>query len=349
VAAGLVAILRRQRCLAFALAILGGLLATELAVPVPWLIGGMTACAVATLAGVPLAGPPAWTERLVRVIIGVSLGPSIAASVVSTGAGLGPIVVTALALVTLTVLGGTWWFERRLGLSRAAAYLAAMPGGLSMLLSMTDGIGERPAVLLAHTVRIVIVVVSISLLASTLGVSPEARPVLASLDLGRAGDWPLVLALIGLFYGVCERVRFPGAHVILTMIATALLAGLTPLAVREPEVLKTVAMLVLGVVLGIEIARGERSRYLATFCGSAVYTVVVMAAGAGAAYGIAHRVDASFLVLFLALAPGGIAEVSLIALALGLDAGLVALVHGVRFLYIVVAGPLGLWWLGRGR
>jgi|GEM_PF-2000621 len=276
-----------------------------------------------------------------RGVIGVSLGPSIAASVTATGTGLGPIVFAAVALVAVAVLGGTWWFVHRLGLSRAAACLTAMPGGLSMLLSMADGISDRTLVLLVHTVRVVIVIVSISLLARALGVPPESRTVLSTLEVGRAGDWPVVVGLIGLFFAVCERLRFPGVHVILTMGVTGLLVGLTPLAVHEPELLKSIAMLVLGVVLGIEVAQGERGRYLATFSSSTAYTLVVMALGAMAAFGLASRVDAPFLVLFLAFAPGGIAEVSLVALALGLDAGLVALVPGARFLFIVPAGPLG--------
>jgi len=73
----------------------------------------------------------------------------------------------------------------------------------------------------------------------------------------------------------------------------------------------------------------------------------VMLVGALVALALARLVEPSFLVLFLALAPGGIAEVSLVTLALGLDAGLVALVHSCRFLFIVVAGPLGLHWLTR--
>src|SRR3546814_9376692 len=44
--------------------------------------------------------------------------------------------------------------------------------------------------------------------------------------------------------------------------------------------------------------------------------------------------------IFLAFAPGGVAEMSLIALALSLDAALVATHHIVRILLIVVITPL---------
>jgi len=216
------------RLLAVAIGIVGALCALALTVPIPWLTGSLAACALCSVAGLKLSPPPDGIERLMRMVIGVSLGPSIAGSLASSSAGLTGVLATALALVALSVLLGARWFAYRLSLAPASAYLCAMPGGLSMLLGMADGIPDRTPVLLAHTVRVVTVVLVVSVLARVLGVPPVAAPLLA-------------------------------------------------------------------------------------------------------------------------FAPGGIAEVSLVALALGLDAGLVALVHGVRFLFIVLAGPVGLWWLSRRR
>lgn len=44
--------------------------------------------------------------------------------------------------------------------------------------------------------------------------------------------------------------------------------------------------------------------------------------------------------MLLAFAPGGVAEMSLVALALGIDAAYVATHHVVRIFIIVVAAPL---------
>jgi uncharacterized membrane protein AbrB (regulator of aidB expression) len=46
------------------------------------------------------------------------------------------------------------------------------------------------------------------------------------------------------------------------------------------------------------------------------------------------------VVLLLAYAPGGVAEMSLIALAIGADAGFVAVHHLVRIVCVMVAVPL---------
>ena len=335
------------RALALGVGVAGGLVALYARVPVPWLIGSLGACALAAGAGLPLAAPPPVWERLMRVAIGVTLGPSIAASLGSASGQIGLVVVAALLVTVASVTLGTRWFEHRLALARPSAYLAAMPGGLSMLLALAGDVPDRTLVVLAHTVRVVIVVVSMSLLARGLGVPPEHAPLAATLDPGDAASWWALAALIAGFFAFAERVHVPGGHVIVTMAGTALLAAFTDLPIDPPALLKSVAMLVVGVTLGMEVASGPRGRYGAAFASSALFTAALMALGALAALGLSRAGDAHFLVLFLALAPGGIAEVSLVALALGLDAGLVALVHACRFGFIVVAGPAGLYLFGR--
>jgi hypothetical protein len=53
--------------------------------------------------------------------------------------------------------------------------------------------------------------------------------------------------------------------------------------------------------------------------------------------------------LMLAFAPGGLAEMSLIAIAIGADAAFVATHHVVRIFLIVVLAPLAFRFVKRGR
>ncbi|NND92725.1 MAG: hypothetical protein HKN42_17860 [Granulosicoccus sp.] len=324
------------------LGIAGGGIALLLQFPIPWLLGSLLFCAVGSRAGLPVRSLPGVLERWMRVAIGVSLGPSVASSMQVSGADLPFAVVAALGITTLTVAAGTPWFEQRVGLPRPAAFLCALPGGLSMLLALSGDTGNRAEVLLVHAVRVVIVVVSISLLARMLGVPPEPDPLLASLDWHNDTS-PWVLAgLVIVCFMLAERLRIAGGHVIIPMIIAACIAAFTEIDIAPPMVVKTIAMLVFGMVIGCEVANGPRERYYQLFAASAVFTIVIMAVAAMFAMVLTQLIDQHFLVLFLSLAPGGIAEVSLVALALGLDAGLVALVHSCRFIYIITAGPVGL-------
>jgi len=331
--------------LSVVLGICGSIVAVWLQLPIPWLLGSLFVCALALGIGLPLGHLPNTLERWMRVAIGVSLGPSVATSVTNSAGDLPFAITAAVVVTTLTVVMGTRWFESRTSLGRPSAFLTALPGGLSMLLAMAGDVGNRAQVLLAHTVRVVFVVVSISLLARVLGVPPEADPLMASLDWSNETSPITLTVLIVVSFFIAERLHIAGGHVIFPMILTAFLTGFTDIALEPPMIVKTVAMLVFGIVLGCEVASGPRGSYARLSAASVIFTIVVMLFGAAIAWGLTQVIDQSFLVLFLALAPGGIAEVSLIALALGLDAGLVALVHSCRFLYIILAGPIGLRWL----
>ena len=328
---------------AVAVGIAGALVAVALRLPIPWMLGSLAACAAATAAGLPMRALPNVVERWMRVAIGVSLGPSVAASLARSGGRLPLAIGAAVVIVTASVALGTRWFERRGGLPRPAAYLTSLPGGLSMLLAMAgDALGNRAQVLMAHTVRVVFVVVSVSLLARALGIPTSPAPLAASLELSSDGSpWPIAALVVGGF-ALAERLRVAGGHVIFPMALTALLAAFTDWSLVPPPIVKTAALLTFGIVLGCEVAGGPRETYGRLFRASLAFTIAFMAAGAALAVALDAATGLGFLVLFLALAPGGIAEVSLVALALGLDAGLVALVHACRFLYIVLAAPVGL-------
>lgn len=327
---------------AVAIGVVGSLLAVAVHLPIPWMLGALLACAIATASGLEVVTLPNVVERWMRVAIGVSLGPSVAASLDNSGGHMPLAIIATLGIVTTSVVLGTRWFEQQGPLPRPAAYLTSLPGGLSMLLAMAGDTGNRAQVLMAHTVRVVFVVVSISLLARVLGIATTGAPVMDSLQWSSdTSPWLLAGLIVGGFL-LAERLRIAGGHVIFPMLLTALLAAVTEWSLAPPPLLKTLALLVFGIVLGCEVAGGPRETYGKLFRASLVFTIAFMACAALLAYVLNNTTGLGFLVLFLALAPGGIAEVSLVALALGLDAGLVALVHAVRFLYIILAGPVGL-------
>ena len=324
----------------FLVGIVGSLVALFLSLPIPWMLGSLLFCATAKLLGLPIQPAHSSIERWMRVAIGVFLGPSVAHSIQHAGSDLPFAIAAAILVTTITVIGGTVWFQRRVQLPLRSSFMSAFPGGLSMLLALAGDIGNRAEVLLIHAVRVVIVVVSISLLARVLGVPLEPNPFMASLQWSTESSvWVLIGLIVSCFF-ISEKLRWAGGHVLIPMIITALLTYFTDVVIAPPALLKTCALLVFGIVIGCEVANGPRHSYLKLFSASSIFTVVIMGLAAALALVMTRFIDQGFMVLFLALAPGGIAEVSLVAFALGLDAGLVALVHSCRFIYIISAGPI---------
>jgi hypothetical protein len=69
-------------------------------------------------------------------------------------------------------------------------------------------------------------------------------------------------------------------------------------------------------------------------------SLILLAITAGFSLGLGAATGLSLPALFLGFAPGGVAEMSLIALALGADAAFVSTHHVARIFIVVVAAPI---------
>ncbi len=115
------------------------------------------------------------------------------------------------------------------------------------------------------------------------------------------------------------------------------LAGWT--AARPPAELVAAAQVVVGTAIGCRFA-GAGVRLIArTIVAAAGGTLVLLAVTLAVALLLHATTGLPTSALILAFAPGGLAEMSLIALALSMDAAFVATHHLVRIFLIVVLAP----------
>jgi hypothetical protein len=154
------------------------------------------------------------------------------------------------------------------------------------------------------------------------------------------GDLAL-LALCGVagFFGA-RALRIPAAPVVGPMILSAIihLAGWT--SAPPPAVLVAAAQVVVGAAIGCRFAGVGLGFILRIVTAAAGVTLVLMAVTLLVAWLIHLATGLPAEALVLAFAPGGLAEMSLIALALSMDAAFVATHHIVRIFLIVVLAPL---------
>jgi membrane AbrB-like protein len=124
------------------------------------------------------------------------------------------------------------------------------------------------------------------------------------------------------------------------------LAGWT--AAKPPVELVAAAQVVVGTAIGCRFAGVGVGLIRRAVVAAAGGTVVLMAASIAFAFGLNALTGLPTEALVLAFAPGGLAEMSLIAIAVSADAAFVATHHVVRIFLIVVCAPL-VFRLMRGR
>lgn len=320
---------------------LGGWCFRALGLPLPWTLGAMAAAALLTLA------PSRWTlpaacRDAARPVIGVLAGSAFTPAVVAGMLGWWQALPVLAGFLLLSTLAGQAFFRRLCGFDRATAVFAAMPGGLGemTLLGSQHGADTRRLVLV-HSVRIVTVVFTVPFIVSGMvpgGIAPagHAQAALAGTPL----DWALLLGCAVLGGVAGRRLRALGGVMILPMLLSAAAHGAGLTALAPPGWLVAAMQVVIGCITGARFAGARWPEVrLAVLQGLAWTTILLLLAGL-AAWLTAWAVGMPLPAMFLALAPGGFAEMSIIAFTIGIEVAFVVTCHVFRTLFVLLAAPL---------
>ncbi|MEJ2125750.1 MAG: AbrB family transcriptional regulator [Alphaproteobacteria bacterium] len=206
----------------------GGVVATFLHLPAPWLLGSMLAVASVGFTKVPLSSPP-WLVNVVLPVIGVSLGSGITqetvAGIVKWPVSLG-VLLTAVAV---SVTASSAFLIRLGGWDRATAFFASVPGALSqVLIYATYTKANMALVTLTQMFRLLMLMLTLPFLVKLFTHLPSA----ATPALHVSTNWGNSLLEIGvgaLIGYPLLKLRFPAALLIGGMVASAIghLSGLT--------------------------------------------------------------------------------------------------------------------------
>lgn len=336
--------------LALAIGALGGWLAHLAQLPLAWMIGAMVATTVAAIAGAQVA-LPLRLRNLFIVVLGVMLGsgfrPELLERLGEWSISLGTLPLYCAA----SGLAGYLYFRRFCGYDRPTAYFAAMPGGLSEMILVGSAMGGDPRLIsLTHASRVLIVVLLLPFAFQILlHYDPGSRPPIG----GALGDlaWRDVAllggaALLGTL--AANALRLPAAQIVGPMLVSAAihLAGWTE--ATPPADLVATAQVVIGTAIGCRFAGTAVGFVLRAVRLALGATLLMLAVTLATALAVQALTGLPTPYLVLAYAPGGLAEMSLVALALAFDAAFVATHHIVRIVLVVVLAP-ALYRLSGGR
>lgn len=328
--------------LAFALGLglAGGFMADGIGVPLAWMIGPMVFVAVAAISGVPVCVPNQLRTVMVA-ILGIMLGSAFTPEIVSGATQWLPS-MGALVLYSAIVTAILCVYLRRVGgFDPVTAYFASVPGGLNQMI-LTGGSlgGDSATVSLIHALRIFLVVGTVPLWFTLTagyerpeGLVPGATNEIALIELGilaavavggAAGAWLL---------------KVPAGPLVGPMVLSGVLHATGVVEGRPPALLVVVALLVVGASIGARFAGIRPSLVFRALLLGLGATVVMLVTSGLFAFVLSAATGIGATTIFLAFVPGGLAEMSLVALALNLDPAFVSAHHVVRIALLVFLAP----------
>jgi membrane AbrB-like protein len=314
----------------------GGVVFAYLGLPAAWLSGGMVAVALLAAANraVPLA---AAFRQAALVFAGVGLGSGVTPAMLgSLSRYPASLAILAFALVAITFSAAAY-LSRMPGWTRETAFFAALPGALSLTLTLaaTHGADLRRVAIVQVLRVFVLIAVLPPLIGTTLAQGPPA--------VVRASDPPgLLLLVTGLAFvaGLAlERIGV-ATGMLLGAIAVSSFAHASGFAPgRLPLWFQISGQVLVGAWTGSRFVGFDWNllvHSLKAAFGGFVVSFLVAAACAGLATFLLAIPYAETLVAF---APGALEAMTILAFALGLDPLYVGSHHLARFFLIALLLP----------
>lgn len=329
-----------QRALTLCFACFGTALFWWLGLPLPFLFGPMTACLIAALAHAPIKGF-GQVSVAARTILGVAVGASITPDLAAELPKMAASVALVPVFILLIGLVGVPFFRRLWGFDTTTAYYAAMPGGLQdMVIFGTEAGGNPRALSLIHATRVLIIVTLAPVFLTVFYGAGLTNPIGAPATEIPLHELALMVgaALVGWKGG--ERVGLFGASILGPMIVTAILSLAGLIHARPPREAILLAQFFIGCGIGIHFI-GVTLRELRRIVAAGVAYVIVLAIlAAGFTLLVTHLGLGQPVEAFLAFAPGGQAEMTVLAIVTGADLGFVITHHLTRIVLVIIGAPM---------
>ncbi|MEO0666534.1 MAG: AbrB family transcriptional regulator [Pseudomonadota bacterium] len=324
----------------FGIGLIGVVLFHLADLPLPWLLGPLTACLIVALVGVRLRSIALLNEGM-RTILGVAVGATFTPVLLMSMMAMWPTLLLIPVMVLAIGLIGVPYFQRLWGYDFATSYYSAMPGGLQDMLVFGEEAGGNPRSLsLIHATRVMVIVAALPfLLQGIWGADLSNAPGAPAVSIAPEQLLLMVAcALIG--WRAAKAVGMFGASILgpLLVAAAAALAGL--LQHRPPAEAIWAAQFFIGMAVGTKysgITMAEVRRDLAAGLGFCVLLMILTVIFVEIVYGFGLAPGMEAL---LAFAPGGQAELTVLALIVGADVAFVIAHHVLRIFVVILGAPL---------
>ncbi len=333
----------RRFLFALALGTLGGWLFAFYRLPLPWMLGSMVFCTVAAITRAPVAAPPVIRPPM-SAVIGVMLGSGFRPDLIAQVPNWLPTLAGLVLFMVACAFCCVGYFRRVAGYDPVTAFFSGMPGGLvEMVIVGEEKGGDARTIALIHSARILLVVMTLPFIVQwlegvSLGVNRASGPSMLQTP-ALSWLWLVGCAIAGVM--LAHALRMPAKVLLGPMLISAAVhvAGFSDSV--PPFEIVNLAQLILGVTIGCRFVGTPPQAIFRILLISAGSTLILIALTLVFAFAVAQVSRYQPVPLILAYSPGGLAEMSLIALALHTEVAFVAAHHIIRvFLVMIGAGPL---------
>jgi uncharacterized protein len=331
---------------AYALALLvgvaGSITFVKLGLPLPWFLGALTACLVASVARLPVQRPSPLSIPM-RAVLGVAVGSAYTPALLDRLPSMVGSLLLLIPFMAVIIVLGMAFYERVAKFDRPTAFYAAVPGGLTDMTVMAEESGANVrAIILVQASRILVIVFALPLWLQwhdglSVGQAFASRVRIWEI-------WPFdAVVMIAMGWGgwwLARRLGMAGAPIVGPMLVSGIAHALGYTATKVPLEVLVVAQISVGVMLGCQFRGLTLKEFTGTMTWGIANALVLLVVTGAVAAGVSHLTGFDPVSVLLAFAPGGQTELNLLAYILGLDVAYVALHHLTRLAIVILGAQM---------
>lgn len=323
--------------------LIGAIIFIYLKLPLPWLLGSITAMAIASRITIIPAENPKVLSPPARSILGLMIGSAFTPAIVQNVGNYIVSLVMILPFVIVIAISGIYYYWKILGHDKITAFFSAMPGGLLEMIAIGESMGANIyKITLFQSTRLLLIVFSLPFIIEIVGgISLDGnRTVTAPIkDVAMLDMLIMVgLAIIGVL--LAKKLKISAPFIIGPMIVS-MIAHLSGWVTSHPpdEVIKLV-QIILGTSVGFVFRGVPFKEILTTILSTIGYFIILMIVAAFFIFVVSQITQFDLLSIILAFSPGGQAEINLIAIVIAVNLPYVALHHVFRLFLVMGIAPL---------
>lgn len=332
----------KQWLLFIVLAAISGAVLEKFDIPAALLLGPMLCAIVMGVLGAKIRMPKL-CFKLSQGVIGCLIAHAMTFSILMEILSIWNVMlVTTLITLVLSVLVGIL-SVRFGGLPGSTAAWGTSPGGAATMVAMAEDYGaDARVVATMQYIRVICVVLMAALVSHFLGEPPvqqDQSNVVAtfwSQSIGVNFSLTMIVLLVGVYLGRL----MPAGFLLIPMLLGTLLQLLGVVNIVVPHWLIAIAYGVMGAYIGFRFDRATL-RYV-------MYAMPVMLASSMSliilcgvsAFFVSWWLGVDYLSAYLATSPGGLDSLSVVAIDVHADVGLVMAMQTLRLFAVILTGPM---------
>lgn len=314
--------------------VVSGSVANAIGMPLGYMLGPAFIGLALACVGKPL-GSDRWVGDVGRGVLGACIGGAVTTSFFIAVFSEPVLLVVLVAYVWLAGLLGFAWLHHARRWPASTAYFASLPGGLSEMVELARETNSHPPqVALAHTLRVFFLITGTSWVIWWLGgVGLESN------TFGAIERFDLVVLTLSVAVGIPlgQRLRIPAPSVMGPLILAGLLSVGLDWRAGAPELVIILAQLGIGWSLGHRFAGSTLAQVKRQTPEVLALLLLLVPVWMGAAWLLDTLTAFEIKDTVLALAPGGQAEMLLLALLVQAAGPLVICLHLLRVILVLTS------------